>query len=118
MLEFQADTDENGTITLSQTNLDKNVYDFVIHIPKYLTKVVQNVDLTTITSSSLQASDIAIGNLDEADDEINELDREFLIDRWGTEDMAADLNHDNVINNLDWSMMNANWNKIGDEATL
>ncbi|EKD56643.1 MAG: hypothetical protein ACD_58C00131G0018 [uncultured bacterium] len=56
---------------------------------------------------------LLIGDLNK-DDTINSLDWSLLNGFWQQNNSSFDLTGDSVINSLDWSLMNINWNKQGD----
>ena len=44
-----------------------------------------------------------------SDNTVNSLDWSILNASWGTSNTTADINNDGTVNSLDWSIMNSNW---------
>ncbi|MBI4359521.1 MAG: hypothetical protein HY564_00305 [Candidatus Jacksonbacteria bacterium] len=114
-IELNGDADTEGSIEYIPNNVTKEIVDFILDAPKTLTKVVKNVDLSSIETAPLTILDIKVGNLQDADDVINSLDWAVLSSSWGTGDKDSDFNQDGLVNSLDWGIMNKNWNMKGDE---
>lgn len=64
-------------------------------------------------SITFEFSNLLIGDLNE-DDTINSLDWSLMNKYWQQNNQTYDLTGDSTINSLDWSLMNANWGKQGD----
>ena len=43
------------------------------------------------------------------DDTVNSLDWSIMNSAWNTNDATADINGDGIVNTIDWSVMNSNW---------
>lgn len=107
-------SDTNGKIAkdIDLTNLPIGTYDFKIKVPYCLTKKIKNISWPT--TEELNFDKCFAGNLQNQDDVINSLDWSILNEKWGTNDAVADINGDGIVNTLDWSLMNKNWGKTSD----
>ena len=43
------------------------------------------------------------------DDTVNSLDWSIMNNAWNTNDATADINNDGIVNTIDWSIMNSEW---------
>lgn len=91
--------------------LTEGIYELKIFIPYHLVKIIPTVSL--MNNTTFEIKNIYTGDLNQ-DNKINSLDWSIMSTRWGKSDPLADLNQDGAINSLDWSWLNKNWNKIGD----
>jgi hypothetical protein len=53
-------------------------------------------------------------NVNNSDNVINALDWSIMNSNWFTNNPVTDINGDGLTNSLDFSYLNANWNKAGD----
>ncbi len=104
-------TDGKLEINTTASDLPAGVYDFKIIVPTYLSRRVTSI--VWPSEVEIQFDDILAGNLQDSDDVINSLDWSLLNEKWGTNDQTADINKDGIVNTLDWSLMNKNWAKSG-----
>jgi hypothetical protein len=106
-------TDENGLAEATLPEiLRKGKYHVLVHVRGFLDKKIKNLDLTD--ELEVEFDDLAAGNLND-DDEINGLDWTIMSSKWGTNDQSADLNQDTTVNSLDFSFMNKHWGRRGDD---
>lgn len=87
-------------------------YDIIIKTSYCLTKKLTNVSWPPI--QELDFGETKTGNLNDSDDIINSLDWSVMNSGWGTADAISDINGDGIVNTLDWSFMNSNWGQTGE----
>jgi len=112
--EIEVETDDQGEAKGAKPpkRIPDGVYDLVIKVPHCLSKRLSNV--TWPPDTELDFGETKVGNLNDEDDVINSLDWSVMNSRWGTADEVADINEDGVVNTLDWSLMNQNWGQEGE----
>ena len=115
LLELTGDSNTSGVMTVAPNNLQKATYDIMVKVPKTLSRIARNQNLSQSTTFTI--SNILIGNLQDSDDSINSLDWAVMSAQWGTNDAFSDLNKDLLVNSLDWSVMNKNWAQKGDASS-
>ena len=92
--------------------VSKGIYDLEVVVPHYLSKKITNV--TWPIGLEIKFEDIPAGNLQDADNLIDESDWDIMADQWHTADPVADINQDGQVNSLDWHYLNKNWGFTGD----
>lgn len=102
-----------NTKTINSADYSVSGWDIKVSIPYYLDKKVYNKVLFLSAETSVTISLLA-GNLQDDDNVINELDWSLMGSKWFTGDTRADINTDSVVNSLDWSYMEKNWGLAGD----
>jgi len=84
-------------------------YEIEISAPLHLTKTMQNVSLPSV---QLVTATLLAGNLYDDDNVINSLDFSIMNSQWGyTNRPEADINQDGIVNTVDFSFINKNWGK-------
>lgn len=74
------------------------------------TTVKELLSSVTDGSYTISTGSCKLGDLN-GDDFINVVDFSILLSKWGTSDAVADLNKDGVINVVDFSILLSNWGK-------
>lgn len=80
-------------------------------IPKYLDKVLRTVDLNQNVTYNIGTN--KSGDLN-ADNIVNSVDFSLLNSKWFQSDSTKDLNNDGTINSVDFSLMKVNWFVTGE----
>jgi uncharacterized protein (TIGR03790 family) len=84
--------------------------DIRIVMPGYLPETVSNIDLSTSTPITLPA--LSAGDVNN-DGIVNSLDTSFLNQNWNKNYAIGDYNHDGIVNQSDLNYAINNWFKIG-----
>jgi hypothetical protein len=87
------------------------VYHLRISSPRYLPRKL--LDQPLQSNQTILLPQLPAGNLKE-DNIINSLDWSLMNNAWFTSDAAADLDENGVVNSLDFSYINGNWGLIGE----
>lgn len=86
-------------------------YDLLVSSAYRLTRVARNVALPT--SSPVQLPTLPAGDLNR-DEIVNSLDWSLMSPAWGTDDPVSDIHRDGLVNSIDFSWMSKNWDQTGD----
>ncbi|MEK9154507.1 MAG: LamG-like jellyroll fold domain-containing protein [Patescibacteria group bacterium] len=100
-----------NSITLSSITIAPSTYDVKVSSPYYLSKKQTNISLTN--NSTITIPTLPAGDLNQ-DNVINSLDYSMLSSKWFLSDPISDINKDTIVNSIDFSIMNRNWLKIGE----
>lgn len=109
--QFTNRTPAAGRITLATTTIAPGSYDIKFITPFYLAKEIRNIALAT--NGIITVPILLAGDLN-SDNAINSLDWSLMSPRWNLTDAAADINKDGTVNSIDFSFMNKNWGVAGD----
>lgn len=110
--QFTATADSLGRVALPSTlGLAAGRYDITVSSPTYLSKKLLNYNV--VSNISIQLPVLPAGDLN-SDNIINSLDWSVMSTRWFSSDATADLNKDGLVNSLDWSVMSGNWFRTGE----
>jgi Purple acid Phosphatase, N-terminal domain/Dockerin type I domain len=82
-----------------------------VFVSGYLVRIVSNVNLSK--TSIIVFPPLLPGDIN-GDNTVNSLDFSILNGKWYQYDLIADLNRDGTVNALDFSLMNKNWQKTGE----
>ena len=105
-------TDASGKLTFpSSVTLAAGNYDFLTAANSYLKKKQLNVALASNTTLAL--AQLTAGDFN-SDNVINSLDWSVMNTQWFSNNSQSDINGDSIVNSLDFSYLNSNWNKAGD----
>lgn len=114
LIQVESKTDNDGKVEFAVNNVDKNnTYDLVIYTELCLSYAVPNFDLKNADSSPISLEGMLIGNLQEADNAINDLDYAAWSATFGTADERGDLNKDAISNVIDAGFINKNFGRVG-----
>jgi len=95
-------------------NIPAQTVYFKMLVPYYLTRLLSNVNLSQQVSSVVPFPKLFAGDLNQ-DNFINALDYSILNTHWFSSDPVADINHDGIVNSIDFSFMNQHWLVNGDQ---
>jgi len=105
-------SDATGKLTFpSSVTLAAGNYDFLTATNGYLKKKQLNVALASNTTLAL--AQLTAGDLN-TDNIVNSLDWSVMNAQWFSNNVQSDINGDGIVNSLDFSYLNSNWNKVGD----
>ncbi len=100
-----------ATFTLSAVGLSAGTnYDYQLKPTYYLSKKILNTAFAD--SMTLTFSNLRAGDLDNSN-LVNSLDFSILNTKWDTADSVADINQDGLVNTIDFSLLNSNWFQSG-----
>ena len=102
-----------GEDEISSLNLEADYYDAQISVPYYLTKKNTNI-LIEADETEIDFGLLNAGNLWDQDNVIDDLDWQVMRADWGVKTGASDINQDSIINSIDWSILSDNWGAVGD----
>lgn len=104
-------TDSSGYFSLPETlAITGGLYDIAVSSPLYLNAKVFEYNLSSNATVVLPI--LQAGDLN-SDNIINSLDWSVMSGRWFSNDASADINSDGIVNSLDWSVMSGNWFQTG-----
>lgn len=99
-------TDATGSASITISGVAAGNYDYKIKVNDYLVKAITNTGLSN--PLTLDFGILKAGDLND-DNIVNSLDFSLLISKWGLTDIAADINQDGIVNTVDFSFLNTNW---------
>ncbi len=99
-------TDAAGNASVTISGVAPGNYDYKIKVNGYLVKAITNVALSSPLTLDFGA--LKAGDLDN-NNVVNSLDFSLLISKWGLSDILADINQDGIVNTVDFSFLNTNW---------
>lgn len=109
---FTALADVNGRIALPGTvSLPAGLYDILVSSPRYLRK--KTFEYNVSSNANIILPILPVGDLN-GDNIINSLDWSLMSGRWFSSDANADINGDGIVNSIDWSFLSKNWFATGD----
>ncbi|EKD56645.1 MAG: hypothetical protein ACD_58C00131G0020 [uncultured bacterium] len=107
--------------TLDENN--KGSYLLVLNISgslkifaKGMKHLSKKIDKTINADSQLDYGQLLAGDMNN-DDTVNSLDWSLMNKYWQTTQPDYELTGDDIVNSLDWSIMNSNWGKRGEALT-
>lgn len=110
--QWTTQPDTTNNLTIPSTIIiNSGTYDILVSSPTYLKKKKINVALSSNLTVSLPT--LPAGDLN-SDNVINSLDWSLMSPKWFTNDAAADINKDSLVNTIDFSLLNKNWAQSGD----
>lgn len=110
--QFTGTTDSNGKISLpTSASVPAGNYDILVYSQYYLRKKMLNYSLSS--SAMVNLPTISTGDLN-GDNTINSLDWSVMRPNWFTSNSQSDLNKDGLVNSIDRSYLVKNWMTSGD----
>ena len=103
--EFLARTPVSGSITIPTTSIAAGTYDIKVRSVMSLTRKHTNIALAS--NSSFTITKLLAGNLN-SDQIINSLDWSIMSPVWNTNNATADINKDGIVNTADFSFISQN----------
>ena len=110
--QFTGTADSNGKINLpTSASVQAGNYDILIYSQYYLKKKLLNYNLSSNANVNLPV--LPTGDLN-GDNTINSLDWSVMRPNWFTSNSQSDLNKDGLVNSIDRSYLIKNWMVSGD----
>jgi len=111
LYSYTGNADATGKVALPTGNpLSQGTYDLLVSTPNYLKKKLLNIALNP--NSTVPLPQLTAGDFN-SDNVINSLDWSLMNANWFGAASSTDVNNDGITNSLDFSYLNANWNKVG-----
>lgn len=95
-----------GSGTTIISGLSSSNYDFQLKAPYFLSTRMTNVALASPLTLNFGAQ--KAGDLSN-DNIVNSLDFSILNNKWGQSDLISDINQDGITNTIDFAILNFNW---------
>ncbi|MEK7635985.1 MAG: fibronectin type III domain-containing protein [Patescibacteria group bacterium] len=108
--QASATTNTSGNLVFSSISVAAGTYDIIASSTSYLAEKITGVNLAsnaTITLPRLFGGDLDNSN------SIGASDWSLMSPYWLTNNALADINDDNLVNSLDFGLMNKNWGRVG-----
>lgn len=99
-------TNTTGNATFTITGVPAGNYDYKVKVNNFLSKTIANTALNS--PLTLAFGSLKGGDLNN-DNIVNSLDFSLLTSKWGISDPAADINADGIVNTIDFAILNTNW---------
>ncbi len=110
--QFTGTTDSNGKISLpTSASVPAGNYDILVYSQYYLRKKLLNYNLSS--NANINLPTLPTGDLN-GDNTINSLDWSVMRPNWFTSNSQSDLNKDGLVNSIDRSYLVKNWMISGD----
>lgn len=110
--QFTGTTDSSGKISLPTSAIvSAGNYDILVYSQYYLRKKMLNYSLSS--SAAINLPVLPTGDLN-GDNTINSLDWSVMRPNWFTSNSQSDLNKDGLVNSIDRSYLVKNWMILGD----
>lgn len=110
--QFTGIADVAGRVALPTTaSVPAGLYDIMVSSQGYLRKKLFEYNVSSNTIITLPI--LSVGDVNN-DNIINSLDWSVMSGRWFSNDAAADINKDGIVNSIDWSYLSKNWFLTGD----
>lgn len=109
---FTATTDATGRVALPQTlSIPAGLYDIMASSQGYLRKKLFEYNVSSNATITLPI--LPAGDINN-DNIINSLDWSVMSGKWFSNDAPTDINKDGIVNSIDWSFLSKNWFATGD----
>ncbi|MEK7493745.1 MAG: dockerin type I domain-containing protein [Patescibacteria group bacterium] len=109
---FTGLADVNGRVALPGTvSLPAGLYDIMVSSQGYLRKKLFEYNVSS--NAIIMLPMLPVGDINN-DNIINSLDWSVMSGRWFSNDTTADINKDGIVNSIDWSYLSKNWFVTGD----
>lgn len=110
--QFTGTADATGRVALPTTaTISAGLYDIMASSQGYLRKKLFEYNVSSNAIITLPM--LPVGDINN-DNIINSLDWSVMSGRWFSSDAAADINKDGIVNSIDWSYLSKNWFLTGD----
>lgn len=110
--QFTGTTDAAGRVGLPTTaTISAGLYDIMVSSQGYLRKKLFEYNVSSNAIIILPM--LPVGDINN-DNIINSLDWSVMSGRWFSNDTATDINKDGIVNSIDWSYLSKNWFLTGD----
>lgn len=101
----------NNLIIPTTVTINSGTYDILLYSSLYLKKKKTSVVLSS--NSTISLTTLPAGDLN-SDNFVNSLDWSLMNPYWFTNNATADINKDSLVNTIDFSLLNKNWAQSGD----
>ncbi|OGD23957.1 hypothetical protein A2Z10_02470 [Candidatus Azambacteria bacterium RBG_16_47_10] len=109
---FTGTTDTSGRVALPQTaSLNAGLYDILVSTQGYLKKKLFEYNVSS--NAIIELPTLPVGDINN-DNIINSLDWSVMSGKWFSNDATTDINKDGIVNSIDWSFLSKNWFMTGD----
>lgn len=109
---FTATTDATGRVALPGTlSIPAGLYDIRTSFQGYLRKKLFEYNISSNATITLPI--LPAGDINN-DNIINSLDWSVMSGKWFSNDATTDINKDGIVNSIDWSFLSKNWFATGD----
>lgn len=109
---FTATTDATGRVALPGTlSIPAGLYDIMTSFQGYLRKKLFEYNISSNATITLPI--LPAGDINN-DNIINSLDWSVMSGKWFSNDATTDINKDGIVNSIDWSFLSKNWFATGD----
>ena len=98
--------------SVSFLSSDPQVVNLRVKVNGYLSQLVTGLDTTVNSGSVSSVTELSAGDLNN-DNTINALDYSIMNTHWLQNYAAADINQDGIVNSLDFAVLKNNFNKSG-----
>jgi chitodextrinase len=105
--------DASGVYTVNFQNTFPQIVSIRVAVSGHLTRLLTNIDTTVNSASVLSVPQLLAGDLN-TDNTVNTLDYSLLNSHWNQNYPAADINQDGLVNSLDFAVLKNNWGKNGE----
>lgn len=103
----------SNVYTITFLPSDPQLVNIRIKATGFLSQTLSNIDTTVNSASALSIPQLLAGD-NNNDNVINTLDYSVLNTHWNQNYPIADINQDGLINSLDFAVLKNNWNKAGE----
>jgi hypothetical protein len=104
--------DAQGNYTVTFLGTDPQLVSIRIKANGYLSQLLTNIDTTQNTSTALTVPQLSAGDFNN-DNVINTLDFSLMNTHWLQNNPATDINGDGLVNSLDYAVLKNNFGKSG-----
>jgi len=102
----------SGKYTVTFLSSDPQLVNIRIKVNGYLSQLLSNIDTTVNSASALTVPQLLAGDFNN-DNVVNALDYSLMNAHWLQNFPSADINQDGLVNSLDFAILKNNWNKAG-----
>lgn len=111
VVQFSGQADASNEVGLPSITLNPGIYDLLTSTSGWLKKKMLAVNI--VSNAVINLPSLPAGDLN-SDNVINSLDWSLMSPKWFSSDPVADINKDNIVNTIDFSFLNKNWALVGD----
>jgi hypothetical protein len=101
-----------GTVTVTFQATFPQTVSIRVAVAGYLSQLLTNIDTTVNSLTPISTPQLLAGDLN-SDNSINSLDYSIMNSHWLQNYSQADINKDGLVNSLDFAILKNNWGKAG-----
>jgi hypothetical protein len=105
--------DAAGEYTVNFDSSQPQIISLRVAVSGYLTRLLTNIDTVINSSTALTVPQLLAADFNN-DGIINTLDYSLMNSNWNQNFAAADINKDGIINTLDFAILKNNWARVGE----